>query len=128
MTSLRSHLSTLFTGQQHSRAQTLIHTAKKVQSEGLSAPALDQLNDIAKTEDEIGEMAAIFREMALVVDAGEKNLSEQITALQTQANVGTGSIDTQQARGFELAYYEALRKKSAWLRRQHSEDASYSSV
>ena len=93
--------------------QTLIRAAQKVQDDSVAIEDLNQLDTIATKGDDLGKLAAVFRDMALVIIEREKSLSDEIATLQAQVNTGN-----QQASGLELAYYEALRKKSAWLRQK----------
>lgn len=93
--------------------QALIRTAQKVQADTVTPRDLEQLDEIASRGDDMGKLAAVFRDMSLVIMEREQSLSDEIATLQAQVREGS-----QQATGLELAYYDALRKKSSWLR-QH---------
>ena len=93
--------------------QILIRTAQKVQSDAVTPNDLQQLDKIAEKRDEMGELATVFRDMSLVIMERAKSLSEEIADLQAQVDAGG-----QQASELELAYYNALCRKSAWLRQR----------
>ena len=93
--------------------RVLIGIAQKVQANRVVPEDLRQLDKIATRRDDIGQLASVLRDMALVISEREQHHSEEIAHLQAQVRSGS-----QQATGLEMAYYEALRKKSAWLRQQ----------
>ncbi|MEM9005541.1 MAG: hypothetical protein AAGE59_18705 [Cyanobacteria bacterium P01_F01_bin.86] len=96
----------------------LIGIAQKVQANRVVPEDLRQLSKIATRRDGIGQLASVLRDMALALSEREQHHSEEIAHLQAQVRSGS-----QQATGLEMAYYEALRKKSAWLRQQFSEQS-----
>ncbi|MEM6254119.1 MAG: hypothetical protein AAF821_14470 [Cyanobacteria bacterium P01_D01_bin.156] len=95
----------------------LIRTAQKVQSDTVTSNDLKQLDKIASKNDDMGELASVFRDMSLVIMEREESLANEIASLQAQVESGS-----QQANDLELAYYEALRKKAGWLRQQFLSD------
>lgn len=66
----------------------------------------NMLNTVVNRPDELGRLARVFQRMADQIQAREAYLKAQIES------------GSQQASGFELAYYQALRKKAAWLSKQ----------
>lgn len=95
------------------RIRVLIGTAEKLQANRVVSEDLRQLDIIASRRDDIGRLARVLRDMALVITEREQYLSDEIAHLQAQVQAGS-----QQATGLEMAYYKALRKKSIWLRQQ----------
>ncbi|MEO0827026.1 MAG: cache domain-containing protein [Cyanobacteria bacterium J06642_9] len=64
------------------------------------------LDSVVSRPDELGRLARVFQRMADQIQAREAYLKAQVEA------------GSQQASGLELAYYQALRKKAAWLSKQ----------
>lgn len=100
----------------------LINTAKKIEQDEVDAEDLKKLEKLADKRDDMGELAKVFRDMSQVIIEREKSLANEIASLQAQVEAGS-----QQASGLELAYYEALRKKSAWLRQSPSSKTTINS-
>jgi hypothetical protein len=103
---------------QPTRLRDLMRIAQTMLSNQVSSEDLRQLEAIAADQDPIGQLAAVLREMARATDEREKSLSSEIAHLQAQMR-----SDIQRSTGLELAYYEALRKKSSWLRQQLQQQA-----
>ncbi|NER83206.1 MAG: HAMP domain-containing protein [Leptolyngbya sp. SIO1D8] len=64
------------------------------------------VNSVVKRPDELGRLARVFQQMADQIQAREAYLKAQVEA------------GSQQASGLELAYYQALLKKAAWISKQ----------
>lgn len=90
--------------------------AQNLQTHPAEPADLQRLDALANRGDDVGQLAQVLQEMAQGTSEREQALSSQIAHLQAQMRAGNP-----QATGLEMAYYEALRKKSAWLRQQISQ-------
>lgn len=92
----------------------LNHAAKNVEDMSFD-PATIQ--DITARQDEVGELAKVFEDMAIAIGAREQSLADQIAALQDQNSQIQKSRT--HVKSDEMAYLQALQRKAQDVREKN---------
>ncbi|MFB2876739.1 peptidoglycan-binding protein [Floridanema aerugineum] len=79
---------------------------------------LEPLNQVSKSEDDIGNLVRVFSKMAEEVKAREQKLKQQLVELQIE--IDQAKKERQVAEITETDYFQELQKKAKQMRRKNS--------
>jgi len=79
---------------------------------------LDELNQVSKSDDDIGNLVRVFTKMAEEVKAREQKLKQQLVELQIE--IDQAKKERQVAEITETDYFQELQKKAKQMRRKNS--------
>lgn len=82
---------------------------------------LDDLADVAARPDELGTLASLFNDMAMVVLSREQGLTEQVASLRSEI-ARYGSLNPEQARSLTEVLQRSQRVRQAYQQRQSTEN------
>lgn len=89
----------------------LNQSARDIESEKFKPETLDH---IVQRADEVGELARVFQAMAMVIDAREASLTEQMSELRSEIDQARNT--SYQGRTVDLNYLRSLQAKAKLLR------------
>jgi len=93
-------------------------TAKKLKARKFKP---DQLSDLVKRNDEIGQFSHVFEEMALLIQEQQSNLEKRIETLNTYNNKSAASEDEKKSPELNLSYWDYLKQKSQKIRQNYAQ-------